>query len=327
MIKKKYLFTIFVLLLVSGLLDRAVAQFAPAVGIEGTTAISADSSVFVAWGSHGQLERGLMKINEPEMGLATFGTESDAYGKADLVALSLGDGGSFTYYFEIPVIDGPGPDFAVFENSFSNDFLELAHVEVSSDGLHFARFRSVSLTQTQTQVDGFGVLEAVKIHNLAGKYRGLYGTPFDLAELDDPDLDRNAVHYIRITDVVGSIDPVFGSRDSEENLINDPWPTPFPSSGFDLDALGVIYDQRYSSVTKISACPYHIYPNPFKDFLFINGESDCEVSFFDALGKTIMIHQKVSSHEWISTQRLMPGFYCLKIQNNHGSWMLKLLKQ
>ena len=50
----------------------------------------------------------------------------------------------------------------------------------------------------------------------------------------------NDVIAVRITDVVGSIDPALGTKDSLGNLINDPFPTPFASSGFDLNAVGVI---------------------------------------------------------------------------------------
>ena len=45
---------------------------------------------------------------------------------------------------------------------------------------------------------------------------------------------------MRIIDVVGSINPEYGSVDRDSNLINDPWPTNFAQSGFDLDAVGVI---------------------------------------------------------------------------------------
>ena len=41
----------------------------------------------------------------------------------------------------------------------------------------------------------------------------------------------NNVTEVRITDVVGSIDPWYGTRDSLGNLINDPFKTPF-ASGF-----------------------------------------------------------------------------------------------
>lgn len=79
-------------------------------------------------------------------------------------------------------------------------------------------------------------------YDLAGKYIAGYGTPFDLSELAgvSPYLNVNDVTEVRITDVVGSIDPLYGTRDSLGNLINDPFPTPFTSSGFDLNGIGVI---------------------------------------------------------------------------------------
>ncbi len=309
---------------------RANAQFAPAAGIEGTTAIHADSSVFIAWACAGTLERGFMDVTQPEMGLATFGSEASACGKADLNSLSLGDGGVFTYYFEIPLIDGPGPDFAVFENSFSDNFLELAHVEVSTDGQHFVRFSSVSLTDFTNQLDGFASIETAKIHNLAGKYRGLYGTPFDLAELDDPDLNRNKVHYIRIIDVVGCVDPLYGTRDGVGNMINDPWPTPFPSSGFDLDALGVIYDQRYSRLDETRSFAFQLGPNPFEHSIQITDlrphSSVFEIEITDIQGKTIFKHT-AKSGEPINTSWLIPGIYLVKVFDVNEVRVQKMVKK
>ena len=54
--------------------------------------------------------------------------------------MPLGDDGSLVLTFPAPIADGAGPDFAVFENAFSTEFLELAFVEVSSDGTNFTRF-------------------------------------------------------------------------------------------------------------------------------------------------------------------------------------------
>ena len=69
-------------------------------------------------------------------------------------------------------------------------------------------------------------------------------TPFDLEELAfEIALDINHITHLKIIDVVGSIDPNYGSYDHLGNLINDPFPTPYPSSGFDLDAVGVIHEQ------------------------------------------------------------------------------------
>jgi hypothetical protein len=110
-----------------------------------------------------------------------------------------------------------------------------------ADGERFVRFPSVSLTPTDEQVDGFGSLDPTNIHNLAGKYRQGYGTPFDLEDLaDSTGIDINNIRFVKIIDVVGCIQPEYASYDSEGNIVNDPWPTPFYSGGFDLDAVCVI---------------------------------------------------------------------------------------
>ena len=50
------------------------------------------------------------------------------------------------------------------------------------------------------------VEKAIDINNLAGKYRALYGTPFDLEELSDYQaINIDSITHIRVIDVVGSI--------------------------------------------------------------------------------------------------------------------------
>lgn len=223
--------------------------YAPAAGQAGSTAISRNDPSISQWASGVvSYNRGPMDIASPGLGLASFGDGSDAQGNGDSVT-SLGDGGSITLSFDLAITDGAGADFAVFENSFSDTFLELAFVDVSSNGTDFFRFPSVSLTQTTTQVGGFGTLDPTNLNNLAGKYRVDYGTGFDLAELAgvSPLLDIHNVTQVRIVDVVGRITPINGiptwspSVDSLGNLINDPYSTPFSSSGFDLDGVAAIH--------------------------------------------------------------------------------------
>lgn len=225
--------------------------YAPAAEQPGSTAIHYDSTSIVGWArGYQDLVRGPADKSNPGLGNVSYGSGTDALDASDgeqnssLTVVSLGDGGRITLTFERPIANGSGPDFAVFENGISDSFLELAFVEVSSDGLNFTRFRAVSLTQTATQVDAFprlDELDPTDLYNLAGKYRVGFGTPFDLAELTGtPGLDINNVTHVRIVDVVGSINPLYGSLDSLSNLINDPWPTVFGTGGFDLDAVGVL---------------------------------------------------------------------------------------
>ncbi len=219
--------------------------FAPAAGQPGSTAIAASSPSIVGWASGFQdLVRGPQDIANPGGALASVGSGNDALGPADGISVvSLGDGGHITLTFARPILNGPGFDLAVFENSFSDTFLELAFVEVSSNGIDFARFAAVSQTSTATQVGSFGALDPTNFHNLAGKYRASFGTPFDLSELAgvSPNVDVNNISFVRIVDVVGAINPSFGSLDSLGNLVNDPYPTAFASGGFDLDAVAALH--------------------------------------------------------------------------------------
>lgn len=240
--------------LVSGLLiapatGRAQGPFPPAAGQPGSTAIHKDNPSIKAWASAYEIQRGWVNVADTSLYVngsnkASFGHPSAALGMASGVStevVSLGDGGSITLRFSAPIINGPGFDFAVFENSFSDNYLELAFVEVSSDGQRFVRFPAVSLTPTHTQVGSFGTLDPTNLHNLAGKYRGGFGTPFDLNDLaDSSGININNIQFVRLIDVVGSIEPSYASYDAQGNIVNDPFPTPFSSGGFDLDGIGLI---------------------------------------------------------------------------------------
>jgi hypothetical protein len=233
--------------------------FAPAAGQTGSSAIAHNDPRIVAWGSSvGELVRGPFDISDPESPLVSFGNPGAALGapngfdpesglprtSADAV-VSLGDAGFMTILFPLPITDGPSWDFAIFENAFEDTFLELAFVEVSSDGVHFVRFPSSSLTQVTTQISqstSTNQVDPTDIDGLAGKYRVGWGTPFDLSLLAGmPNLDISRITAVRVIDVVGSIDPLIARRDSSGRIVNDPWVTPFNTGGFDLDAIGAFH--------------------------------------------------------------------------------------
>jgi len=245
-------------------------SFEPCADEVGSDAIHKDSSAIVAWASSAVITRGYMDFQDPGLGLANYGLESDAIGPADGAAVvSLGDRGVAVLQFELPIANGLGPDFAVFENGFTDGYMEFAFVEVSSDGVNYTRFPAISEIPIVLQSSNFTITDCGYVHNLAGKYRANYGTPFDLEELNGIDgLDINQITHVKLIDVVGILDVNFGSMDSNGELINDPYPTAFPSSGFDLDAVAVLHqgsvgteEQHFSDL--------NVFPNPVRNHLNI----------------------------------------------------------
>lgn len=258
----------FFLFLVGASTFSHAQSYAPAAGQPGSTAIAYDNPIFVGWASHIEVHRGYINITDTSAvyngsNRATFGVPANAIGPASNIStetVSLGDSGIAIVTFDTPIQNGTGPDFAVFENGVTDNFLELAHVEVSSDGINYVRFPSHSETQTDSQIGSFGTVDPTYLYNLAGKYRAGFGTPFDLEELKDSlNLDVNAITHVKIIDVVGSIGPK-GTLDSYGNKINDLFPTPFNTGGFDLAGIGVIHQQSLDVHTE--KLNFSVYPNP-----------------------------------------------------------------
>ena len=328
-IPKNIIRNLYVILIIAMSSQQVIAQFAPAAGQPGSTALRADSSCFINWASKCHVQRGLKQINLPDSGYASVGSAQSAIGQASTNGVvSLGDGGIATLTFDPPISDGNGFDFAIFENTFLDSFLELAFVEVSTDSQSWARLPNESLTQTKTQTAAFGYTQPTKIHSLAGKYRHPYGTPFDLQDVAMMSNIRiNEIRYVRIIDVVGSIDTLYAQRDSKNRIINDPWPTPFASSGFDLDAVGVINQAAKNSS--------ETYPNQFKRPLYFNTTSNSihvaananttnyqqknELNVYNLAGKicfkTPLDNAKSATHEIQIPSSLSAGTYIARYNN------------
>lgn len=215
------------------------------------------------------------------LGKAT-GDYRDVVSLGDLDQSQIGmslEPGQITLAFGEPVRDCNGYDFVVFENGLVSNyntgggsikgqmFAELGYVEVSSNGVDFVRFPSVSLTAGL--VGMYGTIEISDIYNLAGKHPNgngvCTGTPFDLSEITQEEdvvsgvVDINNISYIRIVDIPGSGDfedeavehieagswPVWDFYVSK-HPIYDAWLT-FESSGVDLEAVGILEEQSCSA--------------------------------------------------------------------------------
>ena len=291
--------------------------FAPAPGKIGSTAIKKDSSIIIAWASGIELTRGFMNKSNPSAGYASFGDKLDAINvneKSTNGVVSLGDSGVAVLTFDQVIKNGVGPDFAVFENGFVDDFIELAFVEVSSDGVHFFRFPSTSEASISAQIGPFDMSDCRYFNNLAGKYRVGYGTPFDLEELSGTvGLDILAITHVKIIDVIGSINPQIGSFDSHGVIINDLFPTEFPSGGFDLDAVGVIHQGPLGLNEK--DLNFSIYPNPTNENITINIAEPVEIRLLDLIGNELFV-KKITCNETINLREYQSDFYFLELTSN-----------
>lgn len=294
----------------------SIAQsYAPAAGKDGSTAIARSSTLFVDWATGITVERGLQDIKNPTGPFATTGTPSDGMrgGTSGNSLVCLGDGGTAILTFDTPITDGPGYDFAVFENAFNDTFLELAFVDVSSDGIHFFRFPSHSQTQTTTQVGGFGAVDCTYINNLAGKYRAGFGTPFDLSEVTDNELlDKTNITHVKIIDVIGTIDPLYATYDSFGNMINEPYSTPYPTGGFDLSGVGVINHKTNLNSNKFNSNQLTLYPNPASDLVILSTDKETSIEVYDLTGKIVKNLPK-SNHKEVLVSDLTPGTYLFVI--------------
>ncbi len=301
----------------------AIAQFAPPQGQAGSTAMYKDSTAFIAWATSCKITRGLQDISNTSSGYASVGDSSSAINIADGNVVSLGDGGYAVCAFQTEIYNGAGYDFAVFENSFDGNYLEFAFVEVSSDGINFFRFPATSNMQDSTQAGPFAYSDATKVNNLAGKYVAQYGTPFDLNDLQGIfGLDINHITHVKIIDVVGSINPSYATYDKNSHKVNDPWPTPYPSCGFDLDAVGVI-NQQTNGVSQYSNINAQIlvYPNPAKEIINVQiNQFDNliikTIEILDLTGKCVHSQIITSSNCQINTSYFNAGFYFLTIKSN-----------
>lgn len=137
--------------------------------------------------------------------------------------VGIGLGGEITLSFDRTIVDGPGPDFTVFENAFNyrlgtveRIYAEPAEVSVSGDGVTYVPFPFDSLT-----LDGCAGTKPTFGDHDPGDPLASGGNSFDLA-----DIGVDSIRFIRLRDVTAIIlsNPTHPFRDPTLN-------------GFDLDAV------------------------------------------------------------------------------------------
>jgi len=130
---------------------------------------------------------------------------------------------------------------------------------------------------------------------------------------------------VRIVDVVGSINPLYGTTDKNGHLINDPYPTAFNSSGFDLSGVAVMNGWTPTAVNNYQQeISVMAYPNPCQNVLNVNNVTVNEpVSLFNAMGQQIWNGMTQDTYFQLDMQSYPAGVYMLQV----GTQMTKIVKR
>lgn len=321
----KYLIVI-VTLVFSGIVIGQTYATVP--GVNGSTAIHKDSSVIMSWATGIVINRGYKDIANKSAGNVGFGTESNALYKAEgdgTTVVSLGDSGVAVLTFDFAIENGEGPDFAVFENGFEDNYIELAFVEVSSDGVKFVRFPCYTEASQIVQIGPYEYSDCRYYHNLAGKYRQGYGTPFDLEDLKDSSgIDLNHVTHVKLIDAIGTVDENFALKDELGRKINDTYPTPFESGGFDLDAVAVL-NQGPLLIDENELDFVKVYPNPTRGILYVKLGEPVSLKLSNIRGE-ILFQESRFVNDHIDLTSYSNGLYFIEIATEKGVKIFKVNK-
>ncbi len=233
----------------------------------GLVAAIAFSSLSLVAGAQNRFASNVVNFSPGPNGNPSFADPSRALGgpqgggisNGSLDIVVLGIGGSLTLGFDVTIVDGPGADFTVSENGFSfaapNEiFAEVAFVEVSTNGVDFARFPT-RYAGPLGPLPPFGTSPMGTFGGLVGGLPGVAnvftntvdpfdpvvsgGESFDLADLalhplvSGGLLDLNDIHYVRIVDVQEGV-----HVDSFGALI---WDHGGATSSADIEAVSVIH--------------------------------------------------------------------------------------
>ena len=183
---------------------------------------------------------------------------------SDQHLLSLGDGGHITLEFvSHRIVDGPGPDFTVFENPVQvmeepgHTFVEAATVSVSEDGTSWTTFPfdftdpgppAIPNLYANGIYTGFAGMNP----SLSSPDNGI--SPFDPAvsggdAFDLADIAVARVRFVRLRDTgTTTTSPTYTPGGT---IVNDPgnW-LPGVTAGFDLDAVAAIHTEAVTAVRR-----------------------------------------------------------------------------
>lgn len=209
------------------------------------------------------------------------------------------------------VVDGNGPDFIIFENTFviSNGkkiFAEPGIISVSKDGINFIEFPFNSET-----LEGLAGLNWTNGDANCFDYTVSGGDAFDLATIG-----IDSIKYIRIKDtaVIASTLPITHKYYSPIGVI----------SGFDLDAVvllnikendsNILTDDTNNELIQI------MYQN---DIVIVSAIENTNIRVYDILGKELLYKQK-TNFLLLNQKSFNNGIYFLAAENNGKTELKKI---
>jgi hypothetical protein len=148
--------------------------------------------------------------------------------QGSLDVVSLGVGGEIVLSFAPnAIVDGPGPDFIVFENPFDiggnpmNPYAEPGEVSVSDDGTTWSTYPCTATSYPYGSCAGWHPVYSAPGNGISPVDPATAGgDAFDLA-----DLGVTEARFVRIRDVSGEVCPDAGGPNTD---------------GFDLDAISIV---------------------------------------------------------------------------------------
>jgi endonuclease I len=155
------------------------------------------------------------------------------------------------------------------------------------------------------------------------RYEGLDGYPdLELTELTPPQTDKEPIHGVLSTLLTWHRnDPVDTWEENRNNIIYNSYQNnrnPFidyPKLAEHIwgTEMGVSWNSEVLSNTKFHETPFHIYPNPVKNIIHINGVSETtQVYIYDTLGRKV-IETKINAKDNDIDVSELSGMYLIKI--------------
>jgi hypothetical protein len=128
--------------------------------------------------------------------------------------------------------------------------------------------------------------------------------------------------------VVGSLDDRYATYDVLGNKINDPFPTPFASGGFDLDAVGVINQQLELYAGQAINTAFIQFPSLIQSDELLRIQhlpASGQLTIYDLQGKVILQQTIQDQMLTIPSGTLNPGCFMAALQSNGQTWIKKIM--